>query len=72
MKNFEHERFNISNEAEVKFLIRVEPRTGVYSIVENPDTELEIIRSPFDSPEEARQRELEIAEYWGFKAIELL
>ena len=59
-------------QAEVAFVIEKNEGNGSgYSITENPNTEHEVVRSPFDSVEEARQRELEIAEYWGFKSVEL-
>lgn len=59
-------------QAEVQFIIEKNGGNGKgYSIVENPDTAHETVRSPFDTEEQARQREMEIARYWGFKAVEV-
>lgn len=59
-------------QAEVQFIIEKNKGGGSgFSITENPNTVHEVVRSPFDTEEEARQREMEIAEYWGFKAVEL-
>ena len=60
-------------QTEVLFRIEDNSKEGGsgWAIVENPDTEYELARSPFDSEQEARQRELDIAEYWGFKAVEI-
>ena len=61
------------DQAEVRFKIVPNLISGqrvTYRIIENPKEEYEMIRTPFDSIEEARQRELEIADFWGFKAVE--
>ena len=59
-------------QAEVQFVIEKNEGNGSgFSITENPNTKHETVRSPFSSEEEARQRETEIAEYWGFKAVEI-
>ena len=59
-------------QTEVQFIIEKNDGSGFgYSITENPNTKHEKVRSPFNSAEEARKRELEIAEHWGFKAVEL-
>ena len=59
-------------QTEVTFVIEKNGGNGKgYSITENPNTEHEVVRSPFNSVKEARKREIDIAEYWGFKAVEL-
>ena len=59
-------------QSKVRFIIEQNGGNGSgFSITENPNTEHETVRSPFKSEEEARKRETEIAEYWGFKAVEV-
>ena len=59
-------------QTEVQFVIEKNGGNGHgYSITENPNTEHETVRSPYDSEEQARKREMEIAEYWGYKAVEV-
>ena len=59
-------------QAEVEFIIEKNEGNGRgYSITENPNTKYETVRSPFDSIEEARDREMKMADYWGFKAVEI-
>ncbi len=59
-------------QAEVQFIVeKNEGRSSGYSIAENPNTKHETVRSLFDSEEDARKRELEISDWWGFKAVEI-
>ncbi len=59
-------------QAEVQFIIEKNGGNGWgYSITENPNTTHEVVRSPFDTEEKAREKEHSIADYWGFKAVEL-
>lgn len=59
-------------QAEVEFIIEKNEGNGSgYSITENPGTIHEVVRSPFKTIEEARQREKDITEYWGVKSIEV-
>lgn len=59
-------------QVEIEFIIEKNEGGGNgYSITENPNTDYETVRSPFDTIEEARKHEEELSEYWGFKAVEL-
>jgi hypothetical protein len=51
-----------------------------YAVIENPETDNygvagwlgeKVVRSPFASAEAARQKELEIAKFWGFEVVEI-
>ena len=62
----------IGEQAEVQFIIEKNDGNGRgYSITENPGTIHEVVRSPFDSIEEARKRALEKFEWWGVKGVEV-
>lgn len=64
-------KFEIEQEP-LYFIIEKNEGSGRgYSITESPGTPQEHVRSPFDTEEDARKRELELAEYWGFKPVEL-
>lgn len=58
----------------------VENPGGSYAIIENPDSDIHghtpihgdaVIRSPFDTAEEARQRCKDIAEHDGYEVTEI-
>ena len=64
---------------EVPFIIEQNPN-GSYAIIENPDSKVygrfpfygdQVVRSPFNSAEEARQRMKEIAAHYWYKSVEL-
>ena len=62
----------IGEQAKVEFIIEMNTGNGSgYSITENPNTKHENVRSPFSSIEQAREREQDIAKYWGFEAKEI-
>ncbi len=53
---------------------------GTYAVIENPDSKVygiaswageKVVRSPFNTPEEARQRVIEISDYYKYTSVEV-